>query len=190
MNDEVHKLIKAGFIREVFYPKWLANVVVVKKKDGKWRVYIDFTDLIKACPKDNFSLPYIDRLVDTTAGHELLSFIDDFSRYNQILMHPNNQEITAFIIERGIYCYKMMPFRLNNADATYQRLVNAMFTHHLSRTMEVYITDMLVKSLRAKDHISHLTDCFLVLRQHNMCLNPSKCSFRVSSKKFMGYLVT
>ena len=82
VNDEVRKLIEAGFIKEVQYPDWLANVVIVKKKNGKWRVCIDFTDLNKACPKDSFPLPHIDRLVDATAGHELLSFMDAFSGYN------------------------------------------------------------------------------------------------------------
>ncbi|KAH7576582.1 hypothetical protein JRO89_XS01G0112900 [Xanthoceras sorbifolium] len=77
-------------VREVNYPDWLANLVVVKKKNGKWRVCIDFTDLNKACPKDFFPLPHIDMIVDATAGHELLSFMNAFSGYNQILMHPDN----------------------------------------------------------------------------------------------------
>ncbi|XP_056854770.1 uncharacterized protein LOC130504204, partial [Raphanus sativus] len=99
----------------------LANPVVVKKKNEKWRVCIDFTDLNKACPKDSFPLPHIDRLVEATTGHELLSFMDAFFRYNQILMNPENQEKTSFITERGMYCYKVMPFGLKNAGATYQR---------------------------------------------------------------------
>ena len=90
-------------MREVQYPDWLANVVVVKKKNGKWRICINFTDLNKACPKDPFLLPHIDMLVDATTGHELLSFMDAFSGYNQILMHPDNQEKTAFITERGTF---------------------------------------------------------------------------------------
>jgi len=95
------KLLDIGSVREVHYPDWLANVVVVRKKNGKWRVCIDFTDLNKACPKDSFPLPHIDMLVDATAGHELLSFMDAFSGYNQILMHPDDQEKTAFITEKG-----------------------------------------------------------------------------------------
>ena len=85
MHDEVDRSLKIGSIREVKYPDWLANPVVVKKKNGKWRVCIDFTDLNKACPKDSFPLPHIDRLVEATAGHEQLSFMDAFSGYNQIL---------------------------------------------------------------------------------------------------------
>ncbi|KAL5803314.1 hypothetical protein ACOSQ4_031619 [Xanthoceras sorbifolium] len=124
INEEIQKLIDIGSVREVNYPDWLANVVILKKKSGKWRVCIDFTDLNKACPKDSFPLPHIDMMVDAAAGHELLSFMDAFSGYNQILMHPDDQEKTSFIIERGIFCFKVMPFGLKNAGATYQRLVN------------------------------------------------------------------
>ncbi|KAK0570777.1 hypothetical protein LWI29_006363 [Acer saccharum] len=190
INEEIQKLFDIGSVREVKYPDWLANVVVVKKKNGKWRVCIDFTDLNKACPKDSFPLPHIDMLVDATAGHELLSFMDAYSGYNQILMHPDDQEKTAFITERGIFCYKVMPFGLKNAGATYQRLVNKMFAKMLGSTMEVYIDDMLVKSLVAQQHIDHLRQSFDVLDQYGMKLNPTKCSFGVSSGKFLGYLVT
>ncbi|KAJ9542393.1 hypothetical protein OSB04_028899 [Centaurea solstitialis] len=166
INDEVDNLLKTGKIREVKYPDWLANVVVVQKKNGKWRVCIDFTDLNKACPKDPFPLPHIDAMVDATAGHELLTFMDAYSGYNQILMHTDDQEKTAFMTDKGIYCYKVMPFGLKNAGSTYQRLFNTMFKEHLGRTMEVYIDDMLMK------------------------LNPIKCSFGVRAGKFLGYMVT
>ena len=105
-------------------------------------------------------------------------------------MHPDDQENITFIIERGIYYYKVIPFGLKNAGTTYQKLVNAMFADQLGRTIEVYIDDMLVKSLKAEDHIGHLSKCFSVLRQHNMRLNPSKYSFGVSSWKFLEYIVT
>ncbi|KAJ9542222.1 hypothetical protein OSB04_028728 [Centaurea solstitialis] len=106
INDEVDNLHKTGKIREVKYPDWLANVMVVQKKNGKRRVCIDFTDLNKACPKDPFPLPHIDAMVDATAGHELLTFMDAYSGYNQILMHTDDQEKTAFMTDKGIYCYK------------------------------------------------------------------------------------
>ena len=123
LNDEVDRLLKIGSIREVQYPDWLANPVVVKKKNGKWRVCIVFTDLNKAGPKDSFRLPHIDR-----SHSELLSFMDAFSSYNQILMNPEDQEKMSFITERGTYCYKVMPFGLKNVGATYQRLVDKMFS--------------------------------------------------------------
>ncbi|XP_013733114.1 uncharacterized protein LOC106436704 [Brassica napus] len=156
VNEEVDRLLGAGSIAEVRYPEWLANPVVVKKKNGKWRVCVNFTDLNKACPKDNYPLPNINGLVESTAGNEMLTFMDAFSGYNQIMIHPDDREKTAFITDRGTYCYKVMPFGLKNAGATYQRLVNKMFADKLGVTMEVYIDDILVKSLHAADHLRHL----------------------------------
>jgi len=95
--DEVNKLLAANFIREVYYPEWLANVVMVKKANGNWRMCIDFTDLNNAYPKDSFPLPRIDQLVDSTSGHKLLTFMDAFSGYNQTQMAEGDQEKTAFI---------------------------------------------------------------------------------------------
>uniref|UniRef100_A0A2N9HH57 Integrase catalytic domain-containing protein n=1 Tax=Fagus sylvatica TaxID=28930 RepID=A0A2N9HH57_FAGSY len=143
--EEVDKLLAANFIREVFYPDWLANVVMVKKSTGKWRMCVDFTDLNKACPKDSFPLPRIDQLVDSTAGHKLLTFMDAFSGYNQIVMDESDQEKTSFITSRGLFCYKVMPFGLKNAGATYQRLMNRMFHDQIGRNVEVYVDDMLGK---------------------------------------------
>ncbi|XP_024004011.1 uncharacterized protein LOC112081486 [Eutrema salsugineum] len=142
------------------------------------RICVDFTDLNKACPKDSFPLPHIDRLVEATAGNEVLSFMDAFSGYNQILMHLQDREKTSFITDRGIYCYKVMPYGLKNVGSTYQRLVNRMFASQLGRTMEVYIDDILVKSLVATDHVGHLRTCFDILDQYGMKLNPTKCIFR------------
>ncbi|GFS34945.1 hypothetical protein Acr_00g0036910 [Actinidia rufa] len=110
--------------------------------------------------------------------------------YHQIKIYPLDIEKTSFITKRGLYCYKVMPFGLKNAAATYQRLVNRMFKEQIGKTMEVYIDDMLVKSLRSSDHIAHLEETFSILRRHRMMLNPSKCIFGVSSGKFLGFLVT
>ena len=125
--DEVNKLLAANFIREVYYPEWLANIVMVKKANGKWRMCIDFTDLKSACLKDSFPLPRIDQLMDSIAGYKLFTFMDAFSRYNQIQMAEEDQEKTTFITSQGLYCYRVMPFGLKNAGVTYQRLVNQMF---------------------------------------------------------------
>ena len=95
--EEVDKFLTANFIREVFYPDWLANVVMVKKNIGKWQMCVDFTDLNKACLKDSFSLLRIDQLVDSTAGHKLLTFMDAFSGYNQIVMDESDQEKTLLL---------------------------------------------------------------------------------------------
>ncbi|XP_057811617.1 uncharacterized protein LOC131025850 [Salvia miltiorrhiza] len=129
-------------------------------------------------------------LVDATAGHELMSFMDAYSGYHQIRIHPDDEEKTAFMTSVALFCYKYMPFGLKNAGATYQRLVNRMFASLLGQTMEVYIDDMLVKSIHARDHIDHLRETFEILRKYNMKLNPTKCSFGVNAGKFLGYMVT
>ena len=114
------RLMAAKFIRKVYYLDWLASVVMVKKANGKWRMCVDFTDLNKACPKDSYPLPRIDQLMDSTAGHKLLSFMDAFSGYNQIRMDEADQEKTSFVTSQGLFCYEVMPFGLKNAGATYQ----------------------------------------------------------------------
>ena len=127
VNDEVMKLKRAGAIKEVFYPEWLANTVVVKKKTEKWRVCVDFTDLNKACPKDPFPMPRIDQLVDATVGHPRMSFLNTFQGYHQIPLDLDDQERTSFVTPKGNYHYKVMPFGLKNAGATYQRMMSRMF---------------------------------------------------------------
>ncbi|KAL2248495.1 UNVERIFIED_CONTAM: Retrovirus-related Pol polyprotein from transposon [Sesamum indicum] len=189
IREEVDRLLNAGYIMEVQYTNWLSNVVVVPKPGGKWRVCIDFTDLNKACPKDPYPLPRIDALVDSTAGYELFSMMDAYQGYHQIFMAEEDQDKTSFVTERGIYCYKVMPFGLKNAGATYQRLVNRMFEDQIGKTMEVYVDDMLVKSSRSHDHIAYLEQTFATLRKFIMKLNPMKCTFGVAGGKFLGYLV-
>ena len=142
-----------------------------------------------ACIKDSFPLPRIDLIVDSKAGHELLSFMDAFSGYNQIRMDFNDQEKTPFVTGQETYCYQVMPFGLKNAGATYQRLVNKMFQKKIGASMEVYIDDMLVKSVKAELHVAHLAEAFQILRNYNMKLNSAKCAFGVSAGKFLGFIV-
>ena len=151
---------------------------------------VDFTDLNKACPKDSFPFPRIDQLVDSTVGHKLLTFMDTFSRYNQIKISEEDQEKTALITSQGLYCYNVMPFGLKNAGATYQRLVNKMFSNQIGRNIEVYMDDMLVKSKEELTHLDDLKETFAMLKQYQMKLNPSKCAFGVASRKFLGFMVS
>lgn len=160
------------------------------EESGKWTVCVDFTDLNKACPKDSFPLPKIDQMVDATAGHEQMSFLDAFRGYHQIPLAEEDQEKTVFITPEGTYCYRVMPFGLKNAGATYQRLVTRMFSNMIDRTVEVYIDDMVVKSKKGSTHCADLRETFEVLRKYKMKLNASKCAFGVGSGKFLGFLVT
>nr|XP_025679639.1 uncharacterized protein LOC112779552 [Arachis hypogaea] len=183
-------LLEAGFIREVDYSTWLSNVVLVKKHNGKWRMCVDYSDLNKACPKDCFSLPNIDALVDAAAGYRYLSFMDAYSGYNQIPMHRPDEDKTAFITPGGTFCYRVMPFGLKNAGATYQRLMSNIFHDLIGKTVEVYVDDILVKTTQPDDLIKDLGKVFMSLRQHGMRLNPLKCAFAMEADKFLGFMIT
>nr|CAN61463.1 hypothetical protein VITISV_005681 [Vitis vinifera] len=135
IRDEVDKLLEAGFIREMEYPDWLANVVVVPKKKGKWRVCVDYINLNNACPKDNFPLPRID-------------------------------QITAFITPHGLYCYKVMPFRLKNVGATYQRLMTKIFKPLVGLTVEVYIDDIVVRHEAESVQMRFRRECWEIFGVH------------------------
>nr|KYP66897.1 Transposon Ty3-I Gag-Pol polyprotein [Cajanus cajan] len=187
---ETQKLLNAGFIKEIKYTTWLANVVMVKKSNGKWRMCVDYTDLNKACPKDAYPLPSIDRLVDGASGYAMLSFLDAYSGYNQILMYPPDEEYTAFITEQAKYCYHVMPFGLKNAGATYQRLMDKVFAEQIGRNLEVYVDDMVIKTKSATDHVRDLEEILQQVRKYNMRLNPEKCVFGVQGGKFLGFMIT
>ena len=163
---------------------------MVKKKTGKWLVCVDFTDLNKACPKDPFSMPRIDQLVDATIGHSRMSFLDAFQGYHQIPLALDNQERTAFVTPIGNYHYKVMPFGFKNAGATYQRMMAKMFKSQLEKNIEIYIDNMVVKSKVESEHVNDLGNIFVILRKRKLRLNASKCSFSVGFGKFLGYMVT
>jgi len=187
-RDEADKLLQAGFIRKAHYTTWLANVVMVKKANGKWRMCVDYTDLNKACPKDSYPLPTIDRLVDGAAGHHILNFLDAYSGYNQIHMYPTDRKKTTFMTDSDNFYYEVMPFGLKNAGATYQRLMDHVF--HDMINVKVYVDDIVVKSDSCKQYVADLKEVLQALRQHRMRLNPDKCAFGVEGGKFLSFMLT
>jgi hypothetical protein len=187
---ELLKLLVAGFIKEVFHPTWLANPVLVKKKNGKWRMYVDETNINKACPKVPFPLPRIDQIVDSTAGCELLCFLDAYSGYHQIKMKESDQLATSFITPFRMYCHVTMPFGLRNAGATYQQCMQHVFGDHIGRTVEAYVDDIVVKTRKADDLVSDLRIAFDCLRSNGVKLNLEKCVFGVPRGMLLGYIVS
>ncbi|XP_058758232.1 uncharacterized protein LOC131631452 [Vicia villosa] len=187
---EVQKQLDAGFLVTSEYPQWLANIVPVPKKDGKVRMCVDYRDLNKASPKDDFPLPHIDMLVDNTAKFNVFSFMDGFSGYNQIKMAPEDMEKTSFITPWGTFCYKVMPFGLKNAGATYQRAMTTLFHDMMHKEIEVYVDDMIAKSSTEEEHIEYLLKLFQRLRKYQLRLNPNKCTFGVRSGKLLGFIVS
>jgi ribonuclease HI len=190
IGEEVHKLMAAGFIKEVFHPEWLANPVLVKKKGGKWRMCVDYTGLNKACPKVPYPLPRIDQIVDSTAECETLSFLDAYTGYHQVKMKESDQLATSFITPFGMYCYTTMPFGLRNAGATYQRCMNHVFREHIGRTVEAYVDDIVVKTRKASNLLSDLEVTFSCLKAKSVKLNPEKCVFGVPRGMLLGFIVS
>ncbi|XP_075112367.1 uncharacterized protein LOC142182210 [Nicotiana tabacum] len=185
----VNKLIEAGFVREVKYPTWISSIVPVRKKNGQIRVCVDFRDLNNACPKDEFPLPIPEFMIDAMTGYEAISFMDGSSGYNQIRMASKDEELTAFRTSKGIYCYKVMPFGLKNAGATYQRAMQNIFDDMLHKNVECYVDDFVVKSRKKYGHLQDLRMVFERLRRYQLRMNPLKCAFGVTSGKFLGFIV-
>ena len=137
---------------------------------------VDFRDLNKACPKDDFPLPHIDVIIDSITSSAMYSFMDGFLGYNQIMIAVINKIKTAFIIEWGMYCYKVMPFGLKNAGATYQRAATTLFHDMMHKEVEVYVDDMMVKLKIREGHFEALDKYLARLEKYNLRLNP-KCIF-------------
>nr|CAE03096.2 OSJNBa0017B10.11 [Oryza sativa Japonica Group] len=189
IREEVARLLEAGFIREVIHPEWLANPVVVPKANGKLRMCIDYTDLNKACPKDPYPLPRIDQIVDSTAGCDLLCFLDAYSGYHQIRMAREDEEKNAFITPIGTYCYTTMPFGLKNVGPTFQRTTRISLGSQIGRNVEAYVDDLVVKTRNQETLLSDLAETFESLRSARIKLNPDKCVFGVPAGKLLGFLV-
>ncbi|XP_071918759.1 uncharacterized protein [Coffea arabica] len=190
IKEQIEKQLKTNIIIVSHYPIWLSNPVPVPKKSGEVRVCVDYRDLNKASPKDDFPLPNIHILLDNTAGHEIETFCDCFAGYHQILMAEEDREKTAFITPWGTFCYRVMPFGLKNAGATYQRTMTTLFHDMIHREMEVYVNDIIIKSKRAEDHLVDLKKLFERLRKYNLKLNPAKCAFGAPAGKLLGFIVS
>jgi hypothetical protein len=191
IKKELAKLLAVGFIREVSHPEWLANPVLIRKKNtNEWRMCVDYTDLNKNCPKDHFRLPRIDQVIDSTAGCDLLCFLDCYSGYHQIAAKEEDQEKTAFITPFGAYCYTTMSFGLKNAGATYQRAIQKCFKKQLNKNIEAYVDDVVVKTRNSDTLNADLEETFASLREYQWKLNPNKCIFGVPLGKLLGFIIS
>jgi hypothetical protein len=187
---EVHRLLEARFIEPIAYPTWLTNVVMMQKKRGKWRMCIDFTSLNKACPKDNFPLPRIDKIVDSAAGCEVMSLLDCFSGYHQIYMKEEDEASTSFITPFSTYCFVQMPEGLKNAGSTFSRLTKKVLENQVGCNIFSYADDIVVESKSKEDHLTDLAETFANMRDARLRLNPENCVFGVRHGKILGYLVS
>jgi hypothetical protein len=190
IGEEITKLLVAGFIKEVLHPDWLANPVLVKKKNGKWRMCVDYTSLNKVCLKDPFPLLRLDQVVNSTAGCETVRFLDAYSGYHQIAMKESDQLATSFVTPFGPFCYLSMPFGLKNVGATNQRCMFKCFRSQIGRSIEAYVDDIVVKSKKADQLITDVEETFTNLHRFRIKLNPKTCVFGVPKGKPLGFVVS
>ena len=191
IKAEIERLLRCKFIRTTRYVEWLANIVLVIKKNGSLRICIDFWDLNTATPKDEYSMPVAEMLVDSAAGFEYLSMLDGYSGYNQIFIAEEDVAKTAFRCPGalGTYEWVVMPFGLKNAGETYQRAMNSIFHDFIETFMQVYIDDIVIKSTSAETHLHHLSQSFERMRKHGLKMNPLKCAFFMQAGDFLGFMV-
>ena len=190
IKEEVKKKFDADFLAIAQYPEWVANIVSVPKKDGKVQMCVDYRDLNRASPKDNFPLSHIDILVDNTTNFALFSFMDGFSGYNQIKMAPEGMEKTTFVTLWGTFYYKVMSLGLKNVGVTFQQAMVALFHNMMHQEIDVYVDDMIAKSKTKEEHLVNLRKLFKRLRKYRLRLNPTKCTFGVKSRKLLDFIVS
>jgi hypothetical protein len=183
VKAEVQRLLHTNFIREVTYPQWLANVVMVQKKNGKWWMCTDFTDLNKCCPKDDFPLTRIDKIVDCAAGCKMMALLNCFWGYHQIWLHKEDEEKKSFITPFGTYCYLRMPEGLCNAGPTFCRMMKVALKDQVGRNVLSYVHDIVVASKKKISYISNLAKTFTNMRVAQLKLNTEKCVFGVTKGK-------
>jgi hypothetical protein len=189
-KTEVQRLLDAGFIREVVYPKWLSNVVMVRKKNGKCWMCTDFTDLNKCCTKNDFPLARIDQIVDSAAASEMVALLDCFSGYHQIWLWPEDEEKTSFITPFRTYCYLRMPEGLRNVGPTFSKMTKAALKDQVSRNILSYVDGIVMVSKKKENYIADLAETFVNMREAKLKLNSEKCVFEITKGKVLGCLVS
>jgi hypothetical protein len=186
VKAEVHRLLDAGFIRGVKYLQWLANIIMVRKKNGKWQMCID---LNKCCPKYDSPLTRIDQIVDKAAGSETMELLDHFLGYHQIWLCEQDEEKTSFITLFWTYCYHRMSEGLHNAGPTFYRMMKATLNDQVGRNVLSYVDDIVVVSKKMENYITDLAETFVNMREARLKLNPEKCVFGITKGKVICGLV-
>jgi hypothetical protein len=158
VKKEIEKMLEAGFIRLCRYAEWISSIVLVQKKDGRWRVCVDFRDLNSATPKGEYPMPVAETLINAAVGIKILSFMDGNAGYNQIFMAPEDIHKTAFIVPGavGLFKYVVMTFGFKNVGTTYQRAMNYIYHDLIGKLVEIYINDVVVKSTSTRRHLEDL----------------------------------
>jgi hypothetical protein len=192
VKEEVDRLLQAGFIQPCRYVDWVYNIVPVEKKNtGKIWICVDFRNLNQATPKDEYPMHVADLLIDSASGNKMISFLDSNAGYNQIFKVKEDVSKTVFRCPGfvGLFEWVVMTFGLKNASATYQRSMNLIFHDLLRVLMEVYIDNVVVKSVGFKEHMTDLKSPLERMKKYGLQMNPFKCTFGITLGRFLGFVV-
>jgi hypothetical protein len=192
IKEEIDRLLKDKFIQPCRYVECVSNIVPVEKKNiDKIRVCVDFRNLNKATPKDEYPMPIVELLINRASGNKMISFLDGNAGYNQIFMAKEDVSKTAFRCPSfvGLFEWIVMTFGLKIAGATYQRAMNMIFHDLLGTILKVYIDDLVVKSASFENHMADLRLVFGKMRKYGLKMNPLKCTFGVSASRFLAFIV-
>jgi hypothetical protein len=175
VREEIQKLLNVRFIYPISGSKWVSPLVVVPNKlTGKWRICVDFREINKATLKDYFPLPFIDQFLDTLSEKKYFSFIYGYSGYNQILIAPKDQDKTTFTCPWGTYAYRVLPFELCNATATFQRAVLGIFSDLIHDCVEVYMDNFTVYGNTYQETLDKLEKVLIIYQEMNLSLSHEK----------------
>eukprot|EP00253_Pinus_taeda_P027894 PITA_27894 len=189
-EQEVQKMFKAGIIAPIRFSDWISNLVPTRKKTGEIKLCVDLRNLNQVSLKDNYPLPKMDHILQRVVGASRISLLDGFSGFNQILVHPDDQDKTTFTTPWGTFKYVKMPFGLKNAGATFQRAMDIAFSKEVHEFLVIYLDDLTPFSKSDQEHLKHLRKIFITCRKYGISLNPKKSLFGLEEGKLLGHIIS
>eukprot|EP00253_Pinus_taeda_P026975 PITA_26975 len=183
-------MYEAGIIAPMRFSEWVSNLVPTRKKTGEIRLCVDLRNVNKVCLKDHYPLPNMDHILQRVVGASRISLLDGFSGFNQILVHPDDQEKTTFTMPWETFKYVKIPFGLKNARATFQQAMDIAFAQEIHDFIVIYLDDLTVFSKSDQQHLDHLRQVFLTCRKYGISLNPKKSLFGLEEGKLLGHIIS
>jgi hypothetical protein len=190
LKEELQKLLNVGFIYPISVSEWVSPLVIVPKKNGKWRVCVDYGALNKATQKDHFPLPFIDQVLDSLSGKKFFSFLYGFSGYNQIKIAPQDQDKTTFTSPSGTFSYRVLPFGLCNVPTTFQRAVIGIFYDMINDSMEIFMDDFTPYGVSFEEALQNLEKVLNQCIQAHLSLITEKCHMIMSEGMVLGHFIS